>query len=134
MRRLLLTAPADAETVGDDPRDPASAGLRVAFLCAQWCTACREFGPVAQRLADAHPDIAMYWVDVEDDAAVVGDIDVENFPTLVIARGDAVLHVGPTLPQEGIVRRLLDEMRRRTEPLATAAPATTSLLQALREA
>lgn len=75
----------------------------------------------------------MYWVDVEDDAAAVGDIDVENFPTLVIARGDTVLHVGASLPHEGVVRRLLDEMRERAEPIVGANPAVDVLLRALDE-
>lgn len=88
---------------------------------------------MAQRLAGAHPDIAMYWVDVEDDAAAVGDIDVENFPTLVIARGDTVLHVGASLPHEGVVRRLLDEMRGRTEPLVGVTPAVGAFLRAIGE-
>lgn len=129
MQYLRPTAPADA--AAGDPGAPRTA-LRVALLCAGWCTACREFLPVAQRVANAQPDIPIVWLDIEDDAAIIGDFDVEDFPTLVIARGDEVLHLGATLPHEGVVQRLLGEMRGRTEALTSVPPAIHELMRALR--
>lgn len=47
------------------------------------------------------------WVDIEDFADRIGDIDVENFPTLLIQRGESVLFFGTMLPDHGFLRRLL---------------------------
>jgi thioredoxin reductase (NADPH) len=49
---------------------------------------------------------------VEDDGALVGDIEIENFPTLAVFRGDKPLFYGVTMPQEGVVQRTLASLKR----------------------
>jgi hypothetical protein len=39
-------------------------------------------------LAARHPDKTFVWIDIEDQADVVGDLDVDNFPTLLMQRHD----------------------------------------------
>jgi thioredoxin 1 len=79
----------------------------VVGLCAAWCPVCRGFEPAFARLAAERPGARFVWLDVEDDAAVVGEVDVEDFPTLAVYHDGRALHFGPTLPQEAVVRRLL---------------------------
>ena len=58
----------------------------VACLCAAWCVACREYGATFAALAAQFGDEADFaWIDIEDDADALGDLDIENFPTLLIA-------------------------------------------------
>ena len=86
----------------------AAAPLLVACLCARWCGTCRDYEPVLAALASTHgPALATAWVDIEDEADALGDIDVEDFPTLLIARGDAVLFFGPVTPQPATLGRLV---------------------------
>ena len=73
------------------------------------------------------------WLDVEDDAAVCGDIDIVNFPTLAIFRGESLLHYGVSLPAEGNVARLIAEMRTRTSEDAAAPEQVRELPRSLRE-
>lgn len=80
----------------------------VACLCAEWCGSCREYRPGFEALAQRFPGVGLRWVDVEDEADVVDDIDVENFPTLVIQRGELVLFCGPMLPQLHLLERLIE--------------------------
>lgn len=47
------------------------------------------------------------WVDIEDEASGVEDWEVENFPTLLIQCGSAVLFFGPMLPQLRILEQAL---------------------------
>jgi thioredoxin reductase (NADPH) len=96
--------------------------LTVVVLCAAWCTTCREFQPIVDRVAAARIDTRFVWCDVEDDSDVCGDIDVENFPTLVIFRGDDLLHFGVSLPHERTFARLVDEMAEATRAALTDAP------------
>jgi thioredoxin reductase (NADPH) len=52
------------------------------------------------------------WLDVEDDSALIGDIEIENFPTLAVFRGDTPLFYGVTMPQEGVVALTLASLAR----------------------
>jgi thioredoxin reductase (NADPH) len=85
--------------------DPGA--LTVFCLCAAWCDTCRSFRPGFERLAAASPERVFVWLDIEDDAELCGDIDVETFPTLAVFRGTTLLHFGAVLPQEAGIGRLL---------------------------
>lgn len=89
----------------------------VVGLCAAWCGTCKEFRDGFQSLAAIHPDSAFVWLDVEDDAALVGDIEVENFPVLAIFRGARLLHFGVSVPQRGVVARLLSSFDAQSKPI-----------------
>ncbi len=79
----------------------------VACLCAAWCDVCTSYRPGFDELAAQHPDKLFVWIDIEDRADLVGDFDVENFPTLLIQRGDDVMFYGTTMPDHRIAHRLL---------------------------
>ena len=96
------------------PDAPESAGSPmpwVVCLCAEWCGTCREYEALfeaqAQRL-----DARFVWVDIEDHDEVLGPIDVENFPTLLIARGDEVLFFGTVTPHAQTLLRLVETAAR----------------------
>jgi thioredoxin 1 len=91
---------------------PARApALLVACLCAEWCGTCREYEALfeaqAQRL-----DARFVWVDIEDHDEVLGPLDVDNFPTLLIARGDEVLFFGTVTPHAQTLLRLVETAAR----------------------
>ncbi len=79
----------------------------VACLCAAWCDVCTNYRSGFDELASEHPDKLFIWIDIEDRADLVGDFDVENFPTLLIQRGDDVLFYGTTMPDHRIAHRLV---------------------------
>lgn len=79
----------------------------VACLCAAWCDVCRNYRSHFDTWAANHPDKHFVWIDIEDQADVVGDFNVENFPTLLIQRGDIVAFFGPVLPELKLADRLL---------------------------
>ena len=99
----------------------------VVCLCAAWCDTCTEFRVAFDRIASGRPDMRFVWLDIEDDSDICGDIDVENFPTLAIYRGDALLHFGVSLPQEGTVARLVDAMAAAGDGVAVAPEAVRQL-------
>lgn len=83
----------------------------VICLCADWCGTCREFSPGFAQAAAAHPELVFRWLDVEDEADAIGDLDIETFPTLVIGgRDSGVRFAGPVLPQAGQIARLLQSL------------------------
>lgn len=79
----------------------------VACLCAAWCDVCCQYRAGFENLAAQHPDKYFIWIDIEDEADTVGDFDVENFPTLLMQRGDTVAFFGTVLPEPRQANRLL---------------------------
>ena len=93
--------------------------LFVACLCAQWCGTCREYRPLFEQLQSRLPQVRFARVDVEDEADLVDPVEVENFPTLLIARGDTALFFGTVMPHLPTLERLL---RSQLEPSAPTVP------------
>ena len=85
----------------------ASTPLLVACLCAQWCGACREYQPLFESLQKEFPQVTFRWVDIEDEADLVDPVEVENFPTLLIAHGGQARFFGTVTPHLETLRRLL---------------------------
>ena len=86
----------------------AAPRLLVACLCAAWCGSCREYRPTFDALAAEFAGQADFtWVDIEDEADRLGELDVETFPTLLLALGDTLQFVGPVAPHHGTAARLI---------------------------
>ena len=99
-------------TLDLDNRDAIAAAIDgdrwvVACLCAAWCGTCGGYRAAFDGLAARHPDKVFVWIDIEDQADVVGDLDVENFPTLLLQRDDTVAFFGTMLPDAAVAERLL---------------------------
>jgi len=82
-------------------------GWTVACLCAAWCGTCATYRATFETLALRHPDKQFVWIDIEDQADLVGDLDVDNFPTLLLQRGDTVAFFGAMVPDGGVADRLV---------------------------
>jgi thiol-disulfide isomerase/thioredoxin len=80
-------------------------------LCADWCGTCREYRVIFDALARSHPHVRFEWVDIEDEAELAGDLDVEIFPNLLIADGASVRFLGALLPQVHVLARLLSTLQ-----------------------
>ena len=88
------------------PTAPQS--LRIFCLCAHWCVICREFEPAFQRLATDHPEHRWQSLDIEDHEALLADIDIENFPTVVILNpAQQVCFAGTIEPRIDSLQRLV---------------------------
>ena len=104
----------------------------VVCLCAAWCDTCAEFRDTFARLEQAHPHADFVWLDVEDDAALVGELAIENFPTLAVFRESIPLFYGVTLPQEGVVTRTLNSLLEGENPVTAVPEQISGLPAALR--
>lgn len=96
-----------ADTLTQRPGAPAA----VVCLCAAWCGTCGDYRAVFDQAAAAHPRTVFRWLDIEDEADLLGDADVETFPTLLVGDSTArVRFAGPVLPQAGQLTRLLHSL------------------------
>jgi thioredoxin 1 len=83
--------------------------LLVVCLCADWCSTCRDYHSVLQDVVEALPGTRALWVDIEDHAEVLGDTDVQDFPTLMLLRDGKPLFYGPLLPHRATLERLVQQ-------------------------
>jgi len=115
------------------PVSPGS-GWWAVCLCAGWCGTCRDYRPLFDELALAHPGVRFEWVDIEDESELAGDLDVETFPTLLIADGHRALFLGPLLPQAPVLARLLGSLQAAAPGVAGAGREAQELFERVRAA
>jgi hypothetical protein len=66
---------------------------------------------VFESLKQACPrNVSWVWVDIEDHADLLDDVDVENFPSLLVTSGEYVYFFGPVLPQKAIAAQLIESV------------------------
>ena len=82
----------------------------VHVLCAQWCGTCRDYRAFADAQAQRGEE-NWVWIDVETHADLLGDLDVENFPTLLVTEGLEPRFLGAVTPQPEVALRLVQSLR-----------------------
>ena len=85
-------------------------------------------------MAACYPSFKFAWLDIEDQADLLGDMEVETFPTLLMADAEGIRFFGPLTPQAQTLSRLLDSLARSSLQVTPHLPATRQLLQALQAA
>lgn len=81
--------------------------LVVTCYCAAWCDTCSEYRPSFETLAAQMPELLFVWVDIEENEALLGDEDIENFPTVLVQSPAGNLFFGPMPPHIEHLQRLL---------------------------
>ena len=114
----------------------AAPTLHVACLCAAWCRTCDSYrttldSVLAEFVASGAAD-APRWIDIEDEADLLGDLDVETFPTLVIYDDRHLRFAGPLTQQPEVLRRLLQGLGGPAQADAEAPPGFLPLVRLLR--
>ena len=114
----------------DSPTDP----LLVACLCARWCGVCGQYRERFDEVQARFPQVRFLWIDVEDDADLLHPLDVEDFPTLLIAAGSEPRFFGPLAPHAQTLERLVRSQLEDASPKALTDPVLTQVLARVRAA
>lgn len=105
--------------------------LHIACLCAAWCRLCDGYRAVIEAVAAGHRDparpLVWHWVDIEDEAEALGDVDIETFPTLVVFDADRILFAGVIEPQPETLQRLVRAWLAQAESGQAAAPVDAAI-------
>jgi thioredoxin-like negative regulator of GroEL len=108
----------------------ASGKWVVACLCAGWCDVCKQYRAGFDALAPQYPEHQFVWIDIEDQSDLIGDLDVENFPTILMQCGDTVAFYGTMMPEPRQVARLLEaQLERSDEELSREADSNSQRQQ-----
>lgn len=112
------------------PSTPAH--LLVVCLCAAWCGVCRDYQARFAQVQAAYPQAQFVWLDVEDEADLMHPLDVEDFPTLLLAVGEAPRFFGPLTPHLDTLERLV-RAHVASEAPALADPQVRALVARIRQ-
>lgn len=84
--------------------------LHVVCLCAAWCHVCRDYGAV---FASAFgPEVTTHWIDIEEQTELMGEYEVEQFPTVLVFDVERTYFAGPVRADALTLGRLLENCER----------------------
>lgn len=110
------------------------APVLVVCLCAEWCGVCRDYRQRFAQVQVSFPLVQFLWVDVEDEADLLHPLDVEDFPTLLLAVGAAPRFFGPVPPQLETLERLIRAQVENPGATALASQPVADLVARIRVA
>lgn len=90
------------------PSPTPNTSLLVACLCADWCGTCSSYRTLFDQLAIQFSGVRFVWIDIEDESELVDPIEVEDFPTILIASPHHALFFGTVLPHIQTLKRLIE--------------------------
>lgn len=72
-----------AVNAGDD--------LVIVDFFATWCGPCKILAPVVEKMAEAHPEVHFYKVDVDEESDLASRFNIMSVPTLLYMKAGTVL-------------------------------------------
>lgn len=110
----------------------AHKGLTIACYCAEWCGTCKTYRTEFAALSEKFPQHLFIWIDIEEQADLLDDIDVENFPTLLLQYSGQNHFFGTMLPHiqhlERIILATEDNIVQHKNPSTMEGPRNLSSL------
>ncbi len=111
---------------------PAPASALVVCLCAAWCGVCRDYQSRFAQVQARFPQVEFLWIDVEDEADLLHPLDIEDFPTLLLASGNEPRFLGPVTPQAEMLERLIRSQLQDPAAPTLADPSVSELVLRIR--
>ena len=94
---------------------------------ASWCGPCKQFGPIFEKVAEAHPKAVFAKLDTDANQAIAGALGIMSIPTVMAFRGGYMVYSKPGAMNatefEKIVAQVealsMDEVKAQAEKLTT---------------
>lgn len=90
---------------------------------ADWCGPCKTFGPIFEKVSEAHPDMVFGKVDTQVEQELAGSFGIRSIPNLMVFRDQILLYNQAGMLPEDILEQLvarvaeldMDEVRQALE-------------------
>jgi thioredoxin 1 len=80
----------------------------VACLCASWCHVCEDFRQTFEASARHNKHCVFLWIDIEDEAALIDDLDIDDFPILMVEDVKGVRFYGSIEPKHSALTMIVN--------------------------
>jgi len=94
---------------GNFEQTVSGSGIVMVDCWASWCAACKDFGPVYERVADKHPEHTFGKLNTENEKELVSALEIEHIPTLLLYREGVMLFSQPGYFEEKKLEDIVDQ-------------------------
>lgn len=78
---------------------------------AEWCTPCRQFAPIFEKVSEEHPDVAFAKLDTDANQEISAALGIQSIPTLFLFREGILLFQQPGVIPAQALEDLLRQAR-----------------------
>lgn len=79
---------------------------------ASWCEPCKVFGPIFERVSEAHPDLFFGKVNTETEHLLSDDFLIKSIPTLVILKEGTIIFSESGVIPEYLLNNIVGQARK----------------------
>lgn len=118
---MSLFTPSQLSTIKNRIQNNPESLVIICF-CAAWCDTCREYETNFAQLAQEITQHTFVWVDIENNPELLGDEDVEDFPTIAIQNTNENLFYGVQLPYTNLLESLIENCAKQSATVVGGPP------------
>lgn len=86
-------------------------GLVLVDFYADWCGPCKMLAPVIAELAEEHPEVHFFKVNIDENAELAAQYGVMSIPTVVLIKGGETLAVEVGVRPKSSYAALIEQHR-----------------------